>query len=135
MKAYSLMMFVVCLNMSAFILSQSGAMTSSQELYISPFDLSNQFSLTVFGALGVGGTILGLASLLTRQYVYAAGALLIWIVGVFLPIGQWFLLGAPIMLGAILPPEVGYLTHVVTAFFALILFMFLAEIVGQRQIT
>jgi len=121
--------------MSAFILSQSGAMTSSQELYISPFDLSNQFSLTVFGALGVGGAILGLASLLTRQYVYAAGALLIWIVGVFLPIGQWFLLGAPIMLGAILPPEVGYLTHVVTAFFALVLFMFLAEIVGQRQIT
>ena len=129
------MMFVVCLNMSAFILSQSGAMTSSQELYISPFDLSNQFSLTVFGALGVGGAILGLASLLTRQYVYAAGALLIWIVGVFLPIGQWFLLGAPIILGAILPPEVSYLTHVVTAFFALVLFMFLAEIVGQRQIT
>ena len=129
------MMFVVCLNMSAFILNQSGAMASSQELYISPFDLSNQFSLTVFGALGVGGAILGLASLLTRQYVYAAGALLIWIVGVFLPIGQWFLLGAPIMLGAILPPEVSYLTHVVTAFFALVLFMFLAEIVGQRQIT
>ena len=135
MKAYSLMMFVVCLNMSAFILNQSGAMASSQELYISPFDLSNQFSLTVFGALGVGGAILGLASLLTRQYVYAAGALLIWIVGVFLPIGQWFLLGAPLMLGAILPPEVSYLTHVVTAFFALVLFMFLAEIVGQRQIT
>jgi len=121
--------------MSAFILSQSGAMTSSQELYISPFDVQNQFSLGLFGALGVGGAILGLASLLTRQYVYAAGALLIWVIGIFLPIGQWILLGTPIILGALLPTEVAYISHVVTAFFALILFMFLAEIVGQRQIT
>ena len=135
MRAYSLMIFVVCLNMSAFILSQSGAMTSSQELYISPFDVQNQFSLGLFGALGVGGAILGLASLLTRQYVYAAGALLIWVIGIFLPIGQWILLGTPIILAALLPTEVAYISHVVTAFFALVLFMFLAEIVGQRQIT
>jgi len=135
------MLFVVCLNMSAFILSQSGAMTSSQELYINPLDIYNpetqtgQFSLVLFGALGVGGAILGLASLLTRQYVYAAGALLIWVIGIFLPIGQWLLLGTPIILAALLPAEVAYISHVVTAFFALVLFMFLAEIVGQRQIT
>ena len=135
MRAYSLMIFVVCLNMSAFIINESGALVQSQTLYISPFDVQNQFSLGLFGALGVGGAILGLASLLTRQYVYAAGALLIWIIGIFLPIGQWLLLGTPIILAALLPAEVAYISHVVTAFFALVLFMFLAEIVGQRQIT
>ena len=129
------MIFVVCLNMSAFIINESGALVQSQTLYISPFDVQNQFSLGLFGALGVGGAILGLASLLTRQYVYAAGALLIWIIGIFLPIGQWLLLGTPIILAALLPAEVAYISHVVTAFFALVLFMFLAEIVGQRQIT
>jgi len=121
--------------MSAFIISQSGSLIQSQELYISPFDVQNQFSLTLFGALGVGGAILGLASLLTRQYVYAAGALLIWVIGIFLPIGQWFLVGTPIILAALLPAEISYITHVVTAFFAFTLFMFLAEIAGQRQIT
>ena len=135
MRAYSLMIFVVCLNMSAFIINESGALVQSQTLYISPFDVQNQFSLGLFGALGVGGAILGLASLLTRQYVYAAGALLIWVIGIFLPIGQWILVGTPIILGALLPSEVAYISHVVTAFFALVLFMFLAEIVGQRQIT
>lgn len=135
MRAYSLMMFIICLNMSAFIISQSGSLTESQELYINPFDIQNQFSLTLFGALGVGGAILGLASLLTRQYVYAAGALLIWVIGIFLPIGQWFLVGTPIILSVLLPPEISYITHVITAFFAFTLFMFFAEIVSQRQIT
>jgi len=135
MRAYSIMIFIVCLNMSAFIINQSGAFPESQQLYISPTDVTNQFSLTVFAALGVGGAIFGLAALLTRQYVYAAGALLIWIIGVFLPIGQWFLIGAPVMLAALLPSEVTYLSQVVTAFIALALFMFLAEIASQRQVT
>jgi len=135
MRTYSLMLFIICLNLSAFVLHQSQALTTSQELYISPFDVTNKFSLTLFGALGVGGAILGLASLLTRQYVYAAGALLIWVIGIFLPIGQWLLVGTPLILAALLPPEISYISHVVTAFFAFALFMFLGEIVSQRQLT
>jgi len=135
LKAYSLILFVVCLNLSAFVINQSGVMMHSQALYISPFDIQNQFSLTIFGALGVGGSILGLAALLTRQYVYAGGALLIWIIGIFLPIGQWILFGTPLILSVLLPPEIAYVSHVVTAFIALILFMFLAEVVSQRYIT
>jgi hypothetical protein len=107
-----------------------------RQLYINPIDVSNKFSLTIFGALGVGGAIFGIAAILTRQYVYATGVLLIWAVGVVvLPIGQWILLGAPFVLVAILPSEVAWLSQVVVAFYAISIFMFVLEITTQRQIT
>jgi len=121
--------------MAAFIINQSGALAVSQELYVSPFDVSNQFSLAVFGITAIGGGILGLIGLLTRQYTFASGAILIWVIGLMLPVTQWFLAGVPMILGVLLPTEISYLTYVVSAFFAFILFMFMAEIATQRQIT
>jgi len=121
--------------MAAFIINQSGAFATSQELYINPLDVSNQFSLTVFGGLLAGGAIIGIIALITRQYVYASIALVVWVIGLILPIAQWFLLGTPIILAAILPSEISYLSTVVSAFFAFIFFMFMIEIASQRQIT
>lgn len=135
MKAYSLFVFVICLNLAAFVINESQATVTNTLLYINPFDVTNQFSLTIFGALGVGGALIGIAALLTRQYVYAAGALLIWVIGIMLPISQWILIGAPIIMSAILPSEISYLTYIVSAFFTLTLFFFLIEIATQRQIT
>jgi len=135
MKVYSLMVFYLCLNMAAFIINQSGAFATSQELYINPLNVSNQFSLTVFGGLLAGGAIIGIIALITRQYVYASIALVVWVIGLILPVAQWFLLGTPIILAAILPPEISYVSTVVSAFFAFIFFMFMIEIASQRQIT
>lgn len=135
MKMYSLLFFIICLNMAAFILQQSGTSTVSKELYISPLDITNKFSLSVFGALAIGGGIIGVIALITRQYVFASVALLIWVIGLLLPITQWFLLGTPIILNVLLPPEVSYLSYVVTAFFAFAFFMFMLEIAAQRQIS
>ena len=135
MRTYSLMVFYLCLNMAAYIINQSGAFIESQLLYINPFDVSNQFSLTVFGGLLAGGAIIGVIALITRQYVYASVALVIWVIGLLLPVAQWFLLGTPIILAALLPSEISYLTYVVSAFFAFIFFMFMIEIASQRQIT
>jgi len=121
--------------MAAFIINQSGAFATSQELYINPFDISNQFSLVIFTAISAGGGILGLIAVYTRQYTFAAGMLLLWVVGLLAPIAQWFLIGAPIILAAILPSEISYISYVVSAFFAFIFFMFMIEIASQRQIT
>ena len=135
MRTFSLFLFVICLNMSAFIINQSGMIVTSQLLYISPFDVSNQFNLILFAGVGIGGAISGIIGLLTRQYVYAAGALLIWVIGIMLPILQWFLIGAPIILAALLPSELGFISYVVEAFFYFILFMFMVEVATQRQVT
>jgi len=129
------MVFVVCLNLAGFIIQQSGAFMVSKELYISPLDVTNQFGLTAFWALLAGAGAIGVIGIIFRQNIFALGALLVWVVGVLLPVSQWFLIGTPVMLGVLLPTEVGYLSSVVSAFFAIIFFMFLIEIIGQRQIT
>ena len=134
LKPYSFMLFYLCLNVAAFILNESGALLVSQELYINPFDISNQFSLTLFVGLSVG-TIIGIAAILFRQYLNASVVLLIWAVGILAPIGQWFLMGVPIILNAIIPSELAYITYAVSGFVAFIFFMFMMEILTQRQIT
>lgn len=135
MKVYGFLLFYICLNLAAFIINVSGALPVSQELYINPFDISNKFSLTIFLGVTVAGGLAGVIALITRQYVYASVALIIWVIGLFVPIGQWFLLGVPIMLNSILPVELSYIIHVITAFCTFIFFMFMVEIVTQRQLT
>jgi hypothetical protein len=129
------MLFYICLNIAAYILNASGALMVSQELYINPLDISNRFSLTIFVGLTVAGGLTGIIALITRQYVFASVALVIWAVGLLVPIGQWFLLGVPIIMNAIVPSELSYLTYAVSAFMAFIFFMFMMEILTQRQIT
>lgn len=121
--------------MAAFIIQQSGAIMGSKPLYISPFDIQNKFSLTIVMAALLGGGAITLVTLLFRPGIYAVGALLVWVVLTLTPIAQWFLIGTPIILTAILPVELAYLSAVVSAFFAVAFFMFLIEIVSQRQIT
>lgn len=135
MKTYSLMLFIVSLNLAAFIIQQSGAIMGSKPLYISPFDVTNKFSLATIMAALLGGGAITLVALLFRPGIYAVGALLVWVVLTLTPIAQWFLIGTPIILTAILPIELAYLSAVISAFFAIAFFMFLIEIVSQRQIT
>jgi hypothetical protein len=135
------MVFIFSLNFAALTLQQFGVLGTSVKLWIGPLDLFNPatnmgvFSLVVFGALAGGGVLMGLAALITRQYVYAAGAILIWVVGILSGIGAWLLAGVPIMLNALLPVEVQWVSYVVVAFFALSFFMFLVEVASQRYIT
>jgi len=135
MKAYSVIMFLVCLNMAAFIIQQSGAIVGSKELYISPFDISSQFSLTYFAVLASAVTGIGIIAFIFRPSVYSIGALLIFVFLGLLPITQWLVLGVPIMLTAVLPSEIVYVSYVVSAFFAVTFFIFLMEIISQRQVT
>jgi hypothetical protein len=135
MKAYTLIFGFICINFASFALNASGVVPVSRELYVNPTDVSNTFSLTIFAALGAGGAVLGLIGLITRQFYMAAGALVIWVIGIMLPIVQWVFVGLPIMLTALVPSELSWLTGMIGAFFAISLFMFMAELAAGRPVT
>jgi len=124
--------------MAAFVLNESGAVAGSKELYMGPSDVLTTFDITKFnfftGSLA-GAGIISVIALIFRQGVFAVAAILIWLVVTLVPVAQWFLLGAPMMLAAMLPSEVSYLSYVVTAFFAIVFFMFLMGIAAQREVT
>lgn len=107
-----------------------------REINLSPLDITNQFNLAVF-AIGTGGTILAsVIGVLLRQYVYAAGVLLIAVVGMFLPIIQWLVAGLPMMLAAILAPyDLSWLITTIVAFVTVHAFMFMIGLLGGRDIT
>lgn len=135
MKVYGLMFALICLNLAAWSLNISGLFPVSRDLWINPIDITNQFSLVMFAILGVGGTIIGILGAIFRQYTFAAGAILIWVIGIILPIAQWLLGGLPIMMSAFLPTEIAWFSLVVGAFYAIAFFMFILEIAGGRPIT
>ena len=137
MKAFNLMFGYICLNLAAFFLAMSGAFPVAQQLYVSPTDVTNTFTLTMFVAAGVTGGVMSIIALITRQYVFAASALLIVVIGILLPIVQWVILGLPFVLTALLAPvpELSWLSGIVGAFFAVSLFMFMAELAAGRQVT
>jgi len=141
MKGYSLMFFIICLNVAAFIINESGAIVESKELYLSPLDIydpttgTGKFGLTLFFVLLAGAGAIGIIGIIFQQNIFAIGALLVWVLGGLTPIIQWFLLGTPIILAQLLPGELSYLSVAIGAFFAVAFFMFLMEIVSQRQVT
>ena len=107
-----------------------------RNLIVTPLDITNTFSLAVFGSLTAGGAILGVIAIVLRQYVYAAGVLLIWVIGLLLPIVWWFIAGLPMMLAAVLAPfDLTWLITTIVAFATVHLFFFLAEIAAGRQVT
>lgn len=135
MKAYTVIFAYFVLNISAFVLNYLQVIPGPS-LYLTPDMLLSEFSLTAFASIGVGGAIAGLLALITRQYVYAVGAILIWIIGLVLPILQWVVAGLPFMLAAMLNPYgLGWFAAVIEGFFAIIIFIFCIEILSGKQIT
>lgn len=144
MKAYSVMLFLIAINISVYILIVSGAWAGQYpEGYASPEAMSDIFKLqnvdlTQIIMIGIGGLLGGILALVTRQFVFASVALLIWVVCVlFTPIG-WIITAFPLtvkslalMSGA--PTAIADITEVVlSAFYVFIFFMFILEIASQR---
>jgi hypothetical protein len=135
MKMWSPMLFMICVNLAAFMLNASGLYPVGSALWISPSDMTSTFTLSIFAGVGLGGAIVGIIALITRQFVYATYALIIWIAGVLLPIAQWFLGGVPIMLAYLLPSELWFVTSSIEALMLILFFMFFVELFSQRQVT
>ncbi len=128
------MAFYVCCNLAAFVLHASGLYPTGSELYANATDITSTFSLSIFVGLGIGGGLLGIIALLTKQASYASFALLIWAVGIFLPIAQWFIAGVPIALALMLPSELWFIASVIEAMCIMLFFIFFLGIVTQRHI-
>lgn len=135
MRAYSLLLFYLCLNLAAFILVSTDIIPVGDWIEHTPTDISAMFSLTTFSALVAGGTIGGLVALLTRQYALSAGLILVWCVGILYEPISWVLIGVPKILNAILPAELSVLGTVVGVLTSVVFFMFFIEVLGGRTIT
>jgi hypothetical protein len=141
MKAVNWIFGYICINTAAFLLVYNipgvgPVLHVGREINLSPLDISNTFNLGVFGALTTGGAIMGVIAVLLRQYIYAAGVLLIWVIGLVLPTVWWLIAGLPMMLSAILAPyDLTWLITTIMAFATIHLFFFLVEFAAGRQVT
>ena len=147
MKAYSVFVFLICLNISIYILGASNTLgVQYPKGYTNPESIPDLFKIENLNLTDIfllsGATIFtGLLMLFTKQYFWASVALLLWVVAIlFKPIG-WVVTGFPLMVGSVMEgvgvPTATALTFQValTAFYVFIMFMFLVEILTQRQIT
>lgn len=142
MKAVNLMFFIVCVNLAAFIIHQSGTLPASQELYASPQDVLVTFNIAQFElninslwiSLGVSGFVAGILAFITKQYMVTGAALTIWALCVFvIPTVGWIFTGVPYMLQAMNAPW--FITETIKALFAFIFFIFMLEVTTQRSLT
>ena len=106
--------------------------------------LSLTFQLTSWGALlSIGGSVLiGIASLLLKVGTYAIYAMLLFAIGVFLPIVQSFVLAIPNTIAALVPestnPMPGSPNPIAVVVGVIVLFagfMFIMEMVTQRKVS
>jgi hypothetical protein len=139
MKGITIMMFMLCLNISAWALNTMSIIPFQVQNQWNPNDLRTWFSLNIFDTATMFGLILGgiggLVAWLLHANVFAYGIILLWIFGIlFTPVNN-FILGMPIFLSAILTPfGLAWLCIIPEIFFGFGFFIFLAEIMAQRQI-
>jgi hypothetical protein len=95
--------------------------------------LGYQTNLTVMiGGVGVGATLGGILAYLTKQYVFGAVIMLVWVLGMIAPILQWVFDGLPTMLDAFGVPA--YITLALRGFIFFTFFMGILEVASQRSL-
>jgi len=141
-------LYVVSLNLACFVLSYSGALPLILTGYTSPESFSSLFTienvnLTNIGIATIGSIAAGLLAIFTKNYVFGAGAILIWVVSVLLgPVG-WVINGFPSFIRSLIyviggssasSIAVGYMAFwVATVLCVYGMFMFIVEILAGRQ--
>ena len=150
-KFTSFLLFIVCCNLSLYVLNASGAYPPpvSPRGYKSADPTSNEFTgmfmiqnldLTNPGTwVAVGGGIISVLSgvLIGNMFVGMVVAL-IWVMGCFLTPMVWFLTGVPLFsydiavgLGAS-PVIAGIVQSLITVAFLFVTFMFIMDLFSQR---
>lgn len=137
MKAYSLLLFYVCLNLAAALVITFDIVSIGNWGQHSDAEMSGWFNLNIFGMVAVGGgvTVAGIVAYFTKSYGLTVGLLLVWIVGVVYDPIRNLLLGFPLLLTALLPAEIAFLGTVFTVLSSVVFFMFFVEILSGRQVT
>lgn len=135
---YTLLVFGLSLQFSAYLLQVFEICPSgSIPLGVGPDAIAATFSIEVVALLISGNTAITIVALLLRQGTYALYAMLIWSLGVMLPIVRDFFLAIPNFITAMpIPSTVSTpLALVVGAVFAFAGFMFFIELTTQRNVT
>jgi hypothetical protein len=146
MKAWNLILFFVCLNLSGFVLANLMAanvlpMTDQIPMPYGLEDIQKTFNPFTFSMNNilygvVGAAIAGLIGLILRQGTFAIYAVIIWLVGCFLGITQWVILGFPLFLEFLLAgTQLSFMSFVISTLLFVFFFFFLAETLAQRQLT
>lgn len=143
---YNIMLFTILFNISVWLLQIFQIVRFDSPLWSDPTGFQNLFTIDYFirsfTYAVAGAAAIGLAQAILRVGVNPIYAMLIWAVGVFVPIIQQFLLAVPTMIEAVIPrsmnpiyPLPNPFSVVFGAMFAFGAFMFLMEMVTQTRHT
>jgi hypothetical protein len=126
------MIFWLALNLAAFSINASGIIPNySQEPSYDPTSIASTFNITTLLALGAGIGIGGLVAIVTKQNIWSIGAILVWSLGVLIPLVRDFFLGVPLMFVRLGVPW--YVTTSLGALIAFTYFFFFVGVVTQRD--
>lgn len=135
MKAWSIIFGYFLINISIGVIHGLGIFSVGFEPLIGTSGINSIFDLTIFS---ITAGLAGITALLTQQYIFGVGAILIWLVGIFYaPVSDIFI-GVPRLISLVLadvPVVATLIGSAITAIVGIILFMFLFELMTQRQVT
>lgn len=135
MRAYSAMLFFLCINVAAWILTVSGVYPTGGQFWVSPDDVILEFGLSVFGSI-VGSIIgTGLVNRLLNLQLSGDVLVVVWLAEMLILVAGWFFGGLPIVLARILGSELWFINVTIQSLFGVMFFIFIVEVVGRRQIT
>jgi hypothetical protein len=131
-------MFIISVNVAVYILASSQIYNfNSTTMPISPDNLLGQLGYSsdltlMIAGIGMGAVVGGVLAWFTKQYMFGAVILLIWVIGMIAPVLQWAFTGLPIMMNAFGVPS--YIVTVVDAFIFFTFFMGILEVASQRKL-
>lgn len=136
MKGYTLIIGYFCVNLAIWALGMAGILPTWKEPQADPTSLLAMFNLDAFTVITglVGGTVIGILSMVTRSYALGVAVLVVWVVGVILTPIQDIFTGLPYLISMFLPAELAFLSQIVTIFTGITLFFFIVEIIANRNI-
>jgi hypothetical protein len=135
MRYTSAMLFIVMLNLSAGLVNASGIFGYQQQFPITASDLlAKVYSgdwMTILASIGIAGSVGGVVALLAGSMFFAMVLVLILALFALAPVTMFIINGVPATLATFGVPI--YITSVIQAAFAFILFMWVMEFIMQRQ--
>jgi len=147
LKAWSVILFFLCLNASGIIIGalvdQNVLMGDTSAMPFAASDVASKFSLTAFNfssdSVIYGAVFFGLGAIMalfTKQGIYAVYGLVIGVVAAFSGLAQWILGGVGKMIELLVLGtglEVFHLGLIFNGFMLAFFFFWLAGILTQRQ--
>lgn len=143
MKAYTVLLALICLNVANVFLINLDIVAVPAVLQWNPSDIMSWFTLSKFtladlatmGITGLGLGLAGIVALVLRQYTYAASLVLIWVATIMITPLNLFVNGIPLMISTIWEDDPYHIGALFQMFMSFIFFVFILETLIQRNVT